>query len=73
MICHPCRDTEHHDCRGGSWCDCQHEPSGVPWKTTDQRHHDAVTSLKTHLLVAAGVKSQADVLREMGVNLNGHD
>ncbi|WP_147312190.1 hypothetical protein [Thermomonospora umbrina] len=25
MICHACRDRRHGDCRGGSWCPCQHE------------------------------------------------
>ncbi|MEU5879349.1 hypothetical protein [Spirillospora sp. NPDC047279] len=24
MICRACRDRHHDDCRGGSWCDCQH-------------------------------------------------
>jgi len=26
MICQACRDRRHDDCRGGSWCDCQHQP-----------------------------------------------
>ncbi|GAA2543352.1 bifunctional diaminohydroxyphosphoribosylaminopyrimidine deaminase/5-amino-6-(5-phosphoribosylamino)uracil reductase [Winogradskya consettensis] len=24
MICPACRELRHEDCRGGSWCDCQH-------------------------------------------------
>ncbi|WP_264372920.1 hypothetical protein [Nonomuraea phyllanthi] len=24
MICESCKDKRHEDCRGGSWCDCQH-------------------------------------------------
>ncbi|HEX2315892.1 MAG TPA: hypothetical protein VHJ17_19255 [Thermomonospora sp.] len=24
MICQACRDRHHGDCRGGSWCACQH-------------------------------------------------
>ncbi|MFC4051906.1 hypothetical protein ACFOY4_19640 [Actinomadura syzygii] len=24
MICPSCRDRRHEECRGGSWCDCQH-------------------------------------------------
>ncbi|MBW8482461.1 hypothetical protein [Actinomadura parmotrematis] len=24
MICEACREHRHGDCRGGSWCDCQH-------------------------------------------------
>ncbi|XVQ08768.1 hypothetical protein ACQP1W_40420 [Spirillospora sp. CA-255316] len=27
MICQACRDDRHGECRGGSWCDCQHQPS----------------------------------------------
>ncbi|WP_157407546.1 hypothetical protein [Actinomadura atramentaria] len=26
MICEACREHRHGDCRGGSWCDCQHQP-----------------------------------------------
>ncbi|MFP3963298.1 hypothetical protein SMC26_13340 [Actinomadura fulvescens] len=24
MICQACRERHHDDCRGGSWCACQH-------------------------------------------------
>lgn len=24
MICASCRRTDHDDCKGGTWCDCQH-------------------------------------------------
>ncbi|MDA0646914.1 MULTISPECIES: hypothetical protein [Nonomuraea] len=27
MICDSCKDRRHDDCRGGSWCDCQHLPA----------------------------------------------
>jgi len=27
MICVPCRKHHHDDCPGGTWCDCQHQPS----------------------------------------------
>jgi hypothetical protein len=34
MICEPCKDKSHAECKGGSWCDCQHRPPaqriGVP-------------------------------------------
>lgn len=26
MICEACRERRHEECRGGSWCDCQHHP-----------------------------------------------
>lgn len=26
MICKVCRENHHGDCRGGTWCDCQHRP-----------------------------------------------
>ncbi|WP_433431098.1 hypothetical protein [Nonomuraea sp. CA-141351] len=25
MICESCKEKRHEDCRGGSWCDCQHQ------------------------------------------------
>jgi hypothetical protein len=27
MICEACRERRHGDCRGGTWCDCQHQPA----------------------------------------------
>jgi hypothetical protein len=27
MICVECRHRQHEDCRGGTWCDCQHKPA----------------------------------------------
>ncbi|WP_433473031.1 hypothetical protein ACQPZP_29750 [Spirillospora sp. CA-142024] len=27
MICESCRERRHEECRGGSWCDCQHLPA----------------------------------------------
>ncbi|MEV4006368.1 hypothetical protein [Actinomadura sp. NPDC049753] len=29
MICQSCRERHHEDCRGGSWCDCQHQPGSA--------------------------------------------
>ncbi|GLY81416.1 hypothetical protein [Actinoallomurus iriomotensis] len=26
MICEACRERRHEECRGGTWCDCQHQP-----------------------------------------------
>ncbi|MCO5970512.1 hypothetical protein [Actinoallomurus soli] len=26
MICEACRERRHGECRGGTWCDCQHLP-----------------------------------------------
>lgn len=26
MICEPCKDKSHAECKGGTWCDCQHRP-----------------------------------------------
>ncbi|MEV0405608.1 hypothetical protein [Actinoallomurus sp. NPDC050550] len=26
MICQACRERRHDECRGGSWCECQHLP-----------------------------------------------
>ncbi|MCO6009627.1 hypothetical protein NE236_32110 [Actinoallomurus purpureus] len=30
MICPACRERRHGECRGGSWCDCQHLPPAEP-------------------------------------------
>ncbi|MEU4576479.1 hypothetical protein ACBI99_10140 [Nonomuraea sp. ATR24] len=31
MICERCKERRHDECRGGSWCDCQHqEPEPEP-------------------------------------------
>ncbi|MER6947956.1 hypothetical protein ABT294_28360 [Nonomuraea sp. NPDC000554] len=30
MICESCKDKRHEDCRGGSWCDCQHQEPERP-------------------------------------------
>jgi len=30
VICVDCRERRHDDCRGGSWCDCQHLPPQRP-------------------------------------------
>ncbi|NUR90316.1 MAG: hypothetical protein HOY71_40090 [Nonomuraea sp.] len=30
MICESCKDKRHDDCRGGSWCDCQHQTTTRP-------------------------------------------
>jgi hypothetical protein len=30
VICESCKDKRHEDCRGGSWCDCQHQPVTRP-------------------------------------------
>lgn len=41
MICRRCRESSHPDgkppkqCRGGTWCDCQHRPSPKPDQTPD--------------------------------------
>ncbi|XRQ13590.1 hypothetical protein ACN3XK_22705 [Actinomadura welshii] len=29
MICESCRERRHGECRGGSWCDCQHRPGSA--------------------------------------------
>jgi hypothetical protein len=26
MVCPACHKGKHEDCRGGTWCDCQHRP-----------------------------------------------
>jgi len=35
MICRTCRERHHEQCRGDSWCDCQHQPA--PGASRDDR------------------------------------
>jgi hypothetical protein len=30
MVCLMCRRREHESCKGGTWCDCQHQPPQQP-------------------------------------------
>ncbi|WP_302893266.1 hypothetical protein [Actinomadura luzonensis] len=30
VICESCKDKRHDECRGGSWCDCQHKEAALP-------------------------------------------
>ena len=41
MICGPCGDRRHNECRGGSWCDCQN-PAHPVILTNQQRNDLAV-------------------------------
>ncbi|MFA1545461.1 hypothetical protein [Actinomadura chokoriensis] len=41
MICQSCRERRHEECRGGSWCDCQH--AAAPAKPDGGRRADART------------------------------
>ncbi|MEV6980431.1 hypothetical protein AB0M95_04120 [Sphaerisporangium sp. NPDC051017] len=30
VICKECKEGRHEGCRGGSWCDCQHQTTPPP-------------------------------------------
>ncbi|MBB3726649.1 MULTISPECIES: hypothetical protein [Nonomuraea] len=30
VICEKCKERLHEECRGGSWCDCQHQGEERP-------------------------------------------
>jgi hypothetical protein len=30
MVCPSCKAKRHEECRGGNWCDCQHQPPAQP-------------------------------------------
>ncbi|MEU4695995.1 hypothetical protein [Nonomuraea dietziae] len=30
VICEKCKERLHEECRGGSWCDCQHQDEETP-------------------------------------------
>jgi len=40
MICEACRDRRHDACRGGTWCDCQHQPSADEAQPAEIREED---------------------------------
>lgn len=42
MICESCRNRNHEGCSGGTWCDCQHQGTGIPVLTVELRHEIAV-------------------------------
>ncbi|MEU4826212.1 hypothetical protein OG979_31650 [Actinomadura citrea] len=49
MICQSCRERHHEECRGGSWCDCQHHPAPAapaPGAPTAGRRTDPATGGK---------------------------
>jgi hypothetical protein len=37
MICEACRERLHGECRGGTWCDCQHKPPTAETAETAER------------------------------------
>ena len=40
MICEACRDRRHGACRGGTWCDCQHQPPADDAQPTEVREEE---------------------------------
>ncbi|WP_157431593.1 hypothetical protein [Actinomadura hibisca] len=40
MICVPCRERRHDECRGGSWCYCQHQRGPATEKERDRDRRD---------------------------------
>jgi len=43
MICEACRERRHGECRGGTWCDCQHKPPATEPPATEP-HDDQPTA-----------------------------
>lgn len=46
MICTACRERRHAECRGGSWCDCQHLPPAEPETPEDDGREPDVNWLR---------------------------
>jgi hypothetical protein len=46
MICKSCQERRHDDCRGGTWCDCQHQPPAEPDRAEDEQAEPAVNWLR---------------------------
>ena len=36
MVCTHCREQQHAECPGGTWCDCQHLPLSALPQPADQ-------------------------------------
>ncbi|MBA9004647.1 MULTISPECIES: hypothetical protein [Thermomonospora] len=41
MICQDCRERRHEECRGGSWCACQHRTTPATPAARAERGRDA--------------------------------
>jgi len=48
MICQSCRDRHHKECRGGSWCDCQHQQAPATPGQRDERAENAPAEPKVN-------------------------
>lgn len=63
MICQSCRDRHHVECKGGTWCDCQHE-GGQPTSTMrDPRTPERITADE---LTALGQELNLDCAGQKG-------
>ncbi|GAA3260293.1 hypothetical protein GCM10020216_100020 [Nonomuraea helvata] len=47
MICESCKEKRHEDCRGGSWCDCQHQTDART--EPDGAEAEAATEVETEM------------------------
>jgi hypothetical protein len=45
MICHDCRNSAHSECRGGTWCACQHRVEQEPEAEAAEEPHVDYTNL----------------------------
>lgn len=57
MICQACKDRSHDNCRGGTWCDCQHKPP------------EGIRAFKYGMYISPAAldpEGLADLLAEMG-------
>lgn len=45
VICEPCKDKSHIECKGDSWCDCQHKPAPQVLKPAGIESGEAVGDL----------------------------
>jgi hypothetical protein len=59
MICEACRERRHGDCRGGTWCDCQHKPPATE-PPDDQIADPAETPAKIPAKEPTGASAEDD-------------
>lgn len=65
MICTDCRERRHGECRGGTWCDCQHLPGTAleAWAAKAPPRTDADRAADVHggAAVAAAFLNSRDL------------
>ncbi len=65
MICDPCKVRSHNNCRGGTWCDCQHKvkkeaPPNPVVDSVEPKEEVITPPVPSPLLLNHRIKTKAD-------------